>query len=417
MSDWLEDTLIRPRVSASIGGLTVSRPLSKTSRVALFDRSAWLDALLIWLGQIALVCVVIYVGRTLLLTQHAMPTGATISWSQLFGKWLGWDGVNYAWIAMRGYTQPATPAYSPGLPLLERGVNALTGLNPQIAGELISLVAALISYGLLRILAERELDREAARRATLYLAVFPTAFFFLTPYTESLFLAFTCGAFLAMRQARWVTAGTLIALAALTHLTGVILLAPLALEMARRWRDAGPPSTLRDWGKIAVGLAIAPLALGAFNLYLYRQFGTFFSVTRAEESVWGKGFSIPLMGFVRAGGALVRNGVNPGAEQVHILLDGAFTLALIGMAIVVWRRLPRAYGVYMAALTFLIVSTPLHNWYALMSNPRFALAAFPAFMILGVWGARPWIDRLILVFSLPLLAIFTLVFAMGGWVA
>ncbi len=417
MSDWLEDTLIRPRVSVSIGELTRSRPVSKTAKVTLFDRGAWRDALLTWLGQIALVFVIIYVGRTLLLTQHAMPTGATISWKQLFAKWLGWDGMNYAAIAMSGYTVPATAAFSPIFPALERCVNALTGLSPQIAGELISLVATLILYGLLRILTERELGREAARRTLLYLAVFPTAFFFLTAYTESLFLAFTCGAFLAMRQSRWVTAGTLTALAALTHLTGVILLAPLALEMARRWRDAGPPSTLRDWGKIVAGLAIAPLALGAFNLYLYRQFGTFFSVSRAEESVWGKGFSIPLMGFVRAGGALLRNGVNPGAEQVHILLDGAFTLALIGMAIVVWRRLPRAYGAYTAALTFLIVSTPLHNWYSLMSNPRFALAAFPAFMLLGVWGARPWIDRLILVLSLPLLAIFTLIFAMGGWVA
>lgn len=318
---------------------------------------------------------------------------------------------------MTGYTQSWMPAFSPGLPFLERVVNALTGLSPQMAGGTISLVAALVVYGLLRILAEREFGRDVARRATLYLVVFPTAFFFLTAYTESLFLAFTCGAFLAMRQARWITSGTLIALAALTHLTGVILLASLALEMAQRWREPDSPYTLRKWGTIVASLAIAPLALGAFNLYLYQQFGTFSAVTRAEETVWGKGFSIPLMGFARAGGALLRNGVNPGAEQAHILLDGVFTLALIGMAVVVWRRLPRAYGVYMAALTFLIISTPLHNWYSLMSNPRFVLAAVPAFMALGIWGARPWIDRLILLLSLPLLTVFTLIFAMGGWVA
>lgn len=414
MSDWLADTLIRPRVVAR-----ASDPARVEQRklVPVLDAVAWRDALLAWVGQVALVFAVIYIGRTLLLTQLHFPNGATTPWSKLFSEWFGWDSANYGKIAMRGYVQSWMPAYAPGLPALERGVNALTGLSPALAGELISLLATFITFGLFWVLAEREMGRAAAQRSLLYLAIFPTAFFLLTPYPESLVLAFTCGAFLAMRQGHWIISGLLIALATLTHYTGIVLLLPFIVEILRRWRDTRMALTPVDWVRAAAGLAIAPAALGAFDIYLYRTFGTFFAISTAEEKVWGKGLSLPLIGFARAGGALIRNGINPGAEQVHILLDGAFTLALIAMAFAAWRSLPRAYGVYMAAFTLLLVSTPLHNWYSLMSNPRYVLEALPIFLLLGGWGARPWLDRLVLLGSLPLLALFILIFSMGGWVA
>ena len=416
MSDGLADTLIRPRVTAKIGDRASVHHGTGTP-VPLLNREAWRDALLAWIGQVALVFAVIYIGRTLLLTQQRFPTAATTSWGKLFSDWLGWDSGNYAKIAVHGYAQLWMAAYSPGLPALERVVITLTGLQAEAAGALISLVTTFITFGLFRVLAEREIGHDAAQRALLYVAVFPTAFFFLTAYPESLVLAFTCGAFLAMRQGRWIISGLLIALATLTHLTGILLVIPLILEIVGRWRRARVPFAVGDWARAAAGIALGPAALGAFDFYLYRRFGTFFAMSRAEEKVWGKGLSVPLLGFARAGGALIRGGFNPGAEQVHIVLDGVFTLALIGMAVAVWRDLPRAYGIYMAAFTLVLVSTPLHNWYALMSNPRYVLEAVPMFFLFGRWGGKPWLDRLMLILSLPLLVLFILIFAMGGWVA
>ena len=42
-----------------------------------------------------------------------------------------------------------------------------------------------------------------AKRAILYLAVFPTAFFFLAGYTESLFLALALGSLYAAYKQKW----------------------------------------------------------------------------------------------------------------------------------------------------------------------------------------------------------------------
>jgi hypothetical protein len=42
---------------------------------------------------------------------------------------------------------------------------------------------------------------------------------------------------------------------------------------------------------------------------------------------------------------------------------------------------------------------------------------FPLFMLLGTWGQRQWVDRLILICSIPLLTIFIITFLSTGWVA
>lgn len=403
------DTQIIPRVADDR-----EKPAPQLS---LFNPIALRDASLVWLAQHVVLLLMIYAGRTLLLTQKGMPTGATISWQTMFNQWLGWDGAAYAVIARQGYAHPWEAAFSPILPLLERAVNYATGMDPQVAGGLISNVAALGAFGLFRVLVEREFGRAAAQRATLYLVMFPLAFFFATAYTESLFLLFSVGAFLALRRGRWLAAGVLIVLATLTRQTGILLLLPLLAEVILRMRVGRGPKRLGEWASALVGVAAPVAALGGLYLYLYQQFGTFNAVSQAEETVWGKGWGIPFIGFARAGGALIHGGFDPGAQQAHILIDGAFTLALVVLSLAVARMLPKPYGVYTLAYTLVIVSTPLHNWYALMSNPRLVLGAFPIFMALGLWGKRPWIDRIILLVSLPLLALFTVVFAMGQWVA
>ncbi len=61
--------------------------------------------------------------------------------------------------------------------------------------------------------------------------------------------------------------------------------------------------------------------------------------------------------------------------------------------------------------------TPSHSWYALRSNMRFMLVVFPLFMRMGQWGAKPWVNILILSLSLALLALLTTIYAVDGWVA
>lgn len=382
----------------------------------LLDRASWRDAAVVWVGQRLLLLAITYIGRTLVLIPSY--SAQRLSWASMLTPWAGWDGAIYVRIAHEGYIRNWTPRFFPLLPLLEHLLAPLTGNNAAVAGLVISNLACLGAFGLLRVLVERETDRETARRTLLYLAVFPTAFFLAAAYAEALFLLCCAGAFLALRRGHWLIAGVLAALATLARPVGILLFVPLAAEMFLRIRAAGALPRPRETLAMLAGLALPPAALAGFNYYLYRQLGTFTAVTQAQgENGGGKNLTWPWVGFLRAGHALGDYGLQPNFFQVHILLDAAFTLALIALVVATFRRLPLPYVLYAFAVLALLLCVPGHNWFALYANMRFTLEVFPVFMILGRWGKRLTIERVILVTSLPLLALLTLAFVLGQWVA
>ena len=82
------------------------------------------------------------------------------------------------------------------------------------------------------------------------------------------------------------------------------------------------------------------------------------------------------------------------------------------MLVVGWHCLRPSYIAYMALSILVPMSTS-----SLMSMPRFALVLFPMFAILGALGRAPWVNNVIVAFSLPLLGLFTVLFADWYWVA
>ncbi len=388
---------------------------SLAAGLSLWNRAAWRDATLLWLGQHALLLVVAYIGRTLFLTNSR--AASTTTWGAIFHYIGGWDTTAYAYIARHGYTGGGAAGFSPLLPALEHIAMVATGADPVAAGIVISNVALLIALGLLRVLVERELGAEVAHRTLLYLVLFPTAFFFDIAYTESLFLLFSVVAFLALRGRHWLAAGLFAALAVLTRTVGIALAVPILVECARLVLATRERPSRRTLLAMGAGLALPFVALAGFSVYLYTRYGSYFAAASAQEHIWGKGLGIPFIGFARAGGALLRLPPGPNYFQAHILLDGGFTLLATVLTLATWRRLPPAYALYSGVLLFLMVALPAHNWYALSSNMRYMLDSFPLFMLLGRWGERRDIDRWILVASVPLLALLTLIFLSEGWVA
>ena len=105
---------------------------------------------------------------------------------RLLGVWQDWDACWYERIATVGY-QPGDPSvnFFPLYPLLMRVTGMLLGGNLTLGGLVVSsvtYVAAMV--GLYRLTCYDSGER-VARRALLYISVFPTTFF--APFTESLF--------------------------------------------------------------------------------------------------------------------------------------------------------------------------------------------------------------------------------------
>lgn len=374
----------------------------------LLDRAVWRDAALIWLLQHALLFGVFYVGASFLVPGMTNTSG--VRWSYLAGRLLGWDGANYAQIAQHGYTQLWTAAFYPLLPAVEHVLAPLAGGNAALAGAIVANAAALGAFGLLRWLVADLDGPDTARRTVFVLAIFPTAFFLVLPYTESLFLLFSVGAFVALRYRRWLLTGTLAALATLCRAHGLLLLLPMAVVLAGDLRSDRRLPSLPTAARVVAGFAAPLVAFAGFVVYLHARFGTWSATATAQAQGGGRGFELPVVGFLRAGRALFQFGPNLSLYQAHIFVDGAFTVAFIALTAATIHRLPLAYVLYAWGHLLLDLCTPAHNWYALTSNMRYMLVVFPLFILLGRWSARPLVERALLLVALPLLALFFVAF-------
>ncbi len=175
-----------------------------------------------------------------------------------------WDGWYYLGIVRDGYhAQPIAGEYRdvaflPLYPLLIRGLSLPWPAVSGLVAVLISNLSFLLALHLLVRLGQRHIGLRRARTAAMLLAVYPFASAFGMAYTESLFLVFVLGAFLAAENDRRLWAGLLLGLAVLTRLQGIVLLLPLCLILMRS--DGWRPRRSQAW--LLFGPAAALLWLG-----------------------------------------------------------------------------------------------------------------------------------------------------------
>jgi len=328
----------------------------------------------------------------------------------LLAVWGRWDAEHYIGIATNGYSG-TEPAFFPLYPLLIWFAGGFTG-NHLLAGLLISNAASFFALLYLYKLVEHEFTRQVAHRSIFYVSIFPTAIFFSAVYTESLFLCLSIASFYYIRERRWLIAGGCGFLAALTRVEGVLLVVPFLIE----WGVALYESR-GDWFKWPLdtaikplaGLALVPLGLGSYMAYLWVLRGDplYFSHVQAH---WGRYLAPPWVSFIH--GIRMISGNYPPQTVANQLLEVTFTVLMVGVLVLGFRRLRASYIAYMVVSILVPLSTS-----SLMSMPRFALVLFPMFALFGLWGAKPTVNNIIVAFSLPLLGLFTVLFADWYWVA
>jgi len=335
-----------------------------------------------------------------------LPTGAAAE--LLLNPWLRFDALWYLKIARGGYDLAEPNIHHlPLYPLLIRLLHQTGGLNLAASGLLVSNLAFVAALACFYRLARLDYNASVGRRAAFYLAIFPTAFFYLAGYTESLFLLGSVAAFYYARRQDWALSGGWGAISALARPQGGLILLPLALEF---WL-AEKPQLTRRWFK-AWPLALILAGVGGYALYVQLKFGLRPALAAdmaywQMSQNWQPGLAVWLN--IKA--------IGQGIHPVNNSLDLAF--ALFGLAMTVWAfaALRPAYGLFMALNLLMVISRPIAE-YPLLSLPRFVLPLFPMYILLGQAGQNsPKIHRAILYTSLVLLLFFSAQFAMGGWVA
>ena len=305
----------------------------------------------------------------------------------LFGVLGAWDGRWYRLVAGYGYLlepgRQSDPAFFPLLPLCLRGLRLL-GIGPVTGGILLANVAFLCALYAFESLTRALFDERFARRATVYLSIFPIGVVFSMAYPESLVLLAICVAALAALRGHWLLVTAVMAAAALARPEALFISLPLAGQALHERRRRG----------LAYAAVAAPFAgLASFALYLGWAVHDPLAWTHAERA-WGRHFT-PL-GIVHAIAripALV-------AGNAWLLRDIVFfAVYAIALAAAYRVRVPRAWVVSAA----LILVLPLCSG-SFDSVSRFGLLAPAVFWGLAALGERRPIDRGIRVASVTLLA-------------
>ncbi len=323
-------------------------------------------------------------------------------WLTVWGRW---DAYHYLKIATNGYSG-SEMAFFPLYPWLIHVLGGAIG-DHLTAGLIISNLSFFVALGYLYALVRLEYgDDTIAYHAIFYTAIFPTAIFFSAVYTESLFLALTVASVYYARHGNYVTAGVFGALASMTRVEGILTAIPIAYEAWRGWRERRGTTLTRG----VLGVALVPAGLFAYMAYLAALVGDPLYFTRVQDN-WGRHLSPPWMSIVNTVTALAQ-GPLASPESINHMIELAFTLAFLALMVVSFRMLRPSYSWYFAASLLVPMSTS-----SLMSMPRFVLVVFPAFILLALWGRNPLVNSLIVALSLPLLGLFTVLFANWYWLA
>jgi len=314
---------------------------------------------------------------------------------QLLKMWHRWDTDWYTIIADAGYEYDSrATAFFPLYPMLMRILNPVLPGDSFEAGIVVSVLASWAALVLVHRLTAEMLGPAHALRTTYYLLAFPTGFYMVAVYNESLFIALAVASLYCMRRGHWWMAGTFAGFASATRMAGVVLGLAFIYEYLRqrgwRWRDI-------RLNALAVGLV--PAGLVAFMIYCYRTFGDPLHFLESQKNWFRYGYQWPwttlgeVVDLIRRteplfGPTNMRNIINLTVALVTLTL---LVLALVGP----WKLgKDHAYLVlFAAAIILLPMSNPIRSDYPLSSMWRYALECTVAFMVLARMGRNRVVDR------------------------
>lgn len=320
----------------------------------------------------------------------------------LLWGWANMDGAHYLSIAHNGYFQ-YEQAFFPLYPLLIRLFSNLTGGNYLFSALLISHLSLLGSLIIFYELLKERYSLSIARWGIIILLVFPTSFFFVSAYTESLFFLFVLGSIYCASKKKWILAGMLGGLAGATRLVGIFLLPAIFYEWSRMKKKS-----LNS----LLGVLIIPLGLIAYMYYLWKTYGDpllFFHVQ-------------PAFGAGRSGETLI---LIPQViyRYLKIFFTASFSyeylLAFFEFGVLIFacylliknfKRIRPAFQIF----AWLALITPTLTG-SLSSFPRYTLTIFPIFIALAIGSKK--IMTIYLLLSSLLLLLLTMYFFRGYFVS
>lgn len=322
------------------------------------------------------------------------------SLEQFLSIWNRWDAPHYLYIAEHGYTPvPKTLigedlfiVFLPFFPALVKVFSFLTLGNFLLAGMFVSILASITASVLLFEITRNKFGEGTALKSVLFLNIFPTSYFLITPYTESVFLALSLAFYLSEKKGHHVMIIITGIASGLTRLNSLLL---PALALGKK-----------NLKSLIYSLSV-PLGFSVYLLLNYAIFGNLFHFIDVLQNHWHKSFSYPWIG--------IKESIFYAMQQKDWVAKVTFYqepifLALILLAGIYVYKINKAWSFYMISSFILFSSTSF-----ILSTPRYALVLFPIFIVLAKWSRNKFLFVSYVIANVGLLLFFTSLFVQGRW--
>ncbi len=233
--------------------------------------------LIIFLGWRITAAFIAYFGLSILpMSIGSFETDWAPSTINYFEEWANWDGGHFRGIAENGYLVFQV-VFFPLFPLLIKALMYL-GIPSLWGGLIISNLSIIAALFLLYKLVLLDFDANIAKKTILITLAFPTAFYFGSVYSESLFLFLAVASLYFARKKRWLYALIFAGFSSVARLGGLAVI--LAVGFEYYLKTINPP-TFKEFilsfpGRFVSYIIIILIAVGSLEkilsenrLYLY----------------------------------------------------------------------------------------------------------------------------------------------------
>lgn len=369
----------------------------------------WRYILKLFLGLRIITLIAAYAGQRLMPFKPSFPYWDTILepfGQPLFWSWANFDGVHYIMLAEKGYAFGLTQAFFPGYFLLIKLINVLLH-NYLLSGLLISHVCFVLMLAMLYKLVRLDYSEKIARRVLLLISFFPTSFYFLSLYTESLFLLCLISVFYWYRMNKIKKAGIIGIALTLTRVVGVFVIPSLLLEL--KGKDGKIKIKDLFWSLIpAIGLI-------AYMFYLWIKFKDPFLFVHVQSDFGAGRETGRFVMLYQVVWRYIKMIVTVDRHNpIYFSLWLEFVSSLSAVGLLIWGYIKKIRPSYLLFSFLAFILPTLTGTFS--SMPRYVLVLFPIFIVLALIKNK-WIRYTIILVNITLLFICTMWFTRGYWIA
>jgi len=344
------------------------------------------------------------------------PTGFP-SWVWGFGNF---DGVHYLRLAQNGYVDAYYQAFFPFFPLVIRFFNVFSRnilldtrmfVDPSFFYTGIILSNLFIFFSLLVL--RKIVEKKDFIWSVVLLLSFPTAYYFGTVYTESLFLLELLLFVLLIKKKKYLVAGVVASIASGTRLVGVLLSLTLLVEVIKDICGKKILLWTANFYKVVFSLLVAPSGLLAYMFYLKRHFGNYFAFVSVQSGFGAERSSMPIISLPQVFYRYLKMFLTVKNQYQLFSISVEFTFATLGLVLIIWAYKKIDINWWLFSLLVYLLPTLTGTF---SSMPRYLISSY--IVLIPIIVKLPASFRkftVVVMFVLQML--FLALFTRGYWVA